>query len=97
MWKLRVDNHFHFGTMASSKRNTGHPMDIKAEVAGSIFEIVAVPGTAVARGETLLILESMKMEIVVSAPVAGVVAELLVQPDEVVDAGQVLARLTPQG
>lgn len=72
-------------------------MDIKAEVAGSIFEIVATAGAAVARGEAVLILESMKMEIVVAAPVAGVISEILVQPDEVVDAGQVLARLTPQG
>lgn len=70
-------------------------MDIKAEVAGAVFELVASEGQAVAAGAPLLILESMKMEIVVPAPAAGVVSQILVEPNQVVDAGQVLARLTP--
>lgn len=70
-------------------------MDIKAEVAGAVFELVASEGQAVATGEPLLILESMKMEIVVPAPAPGVVSQILVEPNQVVEAGQVLARLTP--
>ncbi|MFG1465153.1 acetyl-CoA carboxylase biotin carboxyl carrier protein subunit [Xanthobacter sp. DSM 24535] len=70
-------------------------MDIKAEVAGAIFEILARVGMPVAKGDPVLVLESMKMEIVVPAPQDGEVAELLVSENDVVEAGQVLMRLKP--
>ena len=47
-------------------------------------------GDAVASGDVLMILESMKMEIPLESPVSGRVAELLVRPQDVVEEGQVL-------
>ena len=68
-------------------------MDIKAEVAGAVFEILAQAGDRLAKGAPILILESMKMEIVVQAPVEGRLSALLVDLNDVVEAGQVLARI----
>lgn len=66
---------------------------VRSEVSGSVWKLEVAPGQAVAEGDTLLIVESMKMEIPVTAPGAGVVRELLVaQGDPVVD-DQVLVLL----
>lgn len=51
---------------------------IKTEVAGRIFQLERHVGDRVAEGETILLLESMKMEIPLIAPAAGVIEELLV-------------------
>lgn len=64
---------------------------IKAEVAGTVFELTAKAGEAVAAGQTILILESMKMEIPVDSTAAGTLVKLLVEPGEVVAQGQDLA------
>jgi biotin carboxyl carrier protein len=48
-------------------------------------------GQAVATGDTIAILESMKMEIPVESPVAGTVAELRVSPEDQVNEGDVIA------
>jgi urea carboxylase len=53
--------------------------------------IKADPGARVAAGDPIVIVESMKMEIVIAAPVSGVVRELRCQPGKTVQAGQVLA------
>jgi 3-methylcrotonyl-CoA carboxylase alpha subunit/geranyl-CoA carboxylase alpha subunit len=49
-------------------------------------------GQAVARGDTLLVIESMKLEHALAAPRDAVVAELLVQPGAQVAPGQLLLR-----
>lgn len=59
---------------------------VRSEVSGSVWKVEVTPGQAVVEGDTLLIVESMKMEIPVTAPGVGVVRELLVQEgDPVVD------------
>jgi acetyl-CoA carboxylase biotin carboxyl carrier protein len=59
---------------------------VRSEVTGSVWKLEVIPGQAVAQGDTLLIVESMKMEIPVTAPVAGVVREVMVgEGDPVVD------------
>jgi urea carboxylase len=63
----------------------------RAEVTSSVWQIVAQPGTRVAAGERLLILESMKMEIAVVSPVAGVVRTIAVREQQLVAAGQIVA------
>ncbi len=68
-------------------------LKVKSEVTGKVWEVVAQPGQAVAAEETLLVLESMKMEIPVAAPVNGKLQAILVQKDEEVSEGQVLAIL----
>jgi len=68
-------------------------VDVKAEVTGSLWKIVVKEGQAVAADETLMILESMKMEIPITAPRRGTVAKILVREGENVQEGQVLAQL----
>jgi urea carboxylase len=55
--------------------------------------VVVKEGDTVAEGDKLLILESMKMETAIVAPVAGRVERVLVAPGKTVEAGQALAVL----
>ena len=68
-------------------------IEIKAELVGNVWKIIAKPGDVVAEDQTLLILESMKMEIEVVAPRAGTVLEIRVKETEIVKEGQVLVVL----
>ena len=64
---------------------------VESEVAGKVWKIEAKVGDALADEATILILESMKMEIPVLAPEPGRLADILVAEGDVVDEGQVLA------
>ena len=68
-------------------------IEVKAELVGNVWKIEAQAGQQVEMDDTLIILESMKMEIPVTAPVAGTVKEILVKEQDVVKEGQVLAIL----
>jgi acetyl-CoA carboxylase biotin carboxyl carrier protein len=67
--------------------------EVKAELVGTVWKITSRPGDQVAEDDVLLILESMKMEISVTAPRAGTVKEILVKETDVVKEGQVLVVL----
>ena len=67
--------------------------EVKAELVGSVWKVKTSPGAHVAEEDELLILESMKMEIPVTAPKAGKVKEIRVRESEVVKEGQVLVVL----
>lgn len=71
----------------------GMATSIKAELAGTVLELVAAPGDAVAAGDTLLVIESMKMEIPVDTAVAGTIKAVLVKAGEVVAQGQALVEI----
>ena len=66
--------------------------DIKvlSEIAGKVWLVETKAGAKVAEGDTLIVLESMKMEIPVMAPSAGVVKSILVAKDDAVKEGQAL-------
>ena len=66
-----------------------------SEVTGTVWKIEAPVGTRVAEGDTVVIIESMKMEIPVTAPRAGVVLEIHVAEGEVVAEDQSVAVLGP--
>ncbi len=68
-------------------------MVIKSEVPGTVMRIEVAAGATVAAGDTLMILESMKMEIPVDAPIAGTVSQMPVVESEVIKEGQVLVVL----
>ncbi len=68
-------------------------IDIKTEITGNVWKIVAEPGQSLDEDEPVLILESMKMEIPVAAPEAGRVVEILVEEGVTVSEGTVVARL----
>ena len=67
---------------------------VKASVPGKIVRLETKVGDSVSAGDTVLILEAMKMEIPVVAPESGTVASFLVQAGDAVESGDVLATLS---
>ena len=65
--------------------------EVESEVQGKVWKIEVGVGDRVAEGDVLIILESMKMEIPVESPVAGLVAEMFVKLEQAVEEEQVLA------
>jgi biotin carboxyl carrier protein len=65
--------------------------EIVAEMVANVWKVVAEPGAALAAGDTVVILESMKMEIPVLTEHAGTLAEVRVQEGDVVQEGDILA------
>jgi acetyl-CoA carboxylase biotin carboxyl carrier protein len=68
-------------------------IEIKSEITGTVWKLTAKPGDKVESGDTLIIVESMKMEIPVITEDAGTVKEILVKEKEPVAEGQVVAIL----
>ncbi len=68
-------------------------MKVLAEVAGKVWKLEAKPGATLAQGDTILIVESMKMEIPVAAPRAGKLREFSVAEGDAVGEGDVVAIL----
>jgi biotin carboxyl carrier protein len=67
------------------------PEDVKAHITGVVFQITSKPGDAVAAGDAVIVLESMKMEIPVEAPRAGTVSEIKVAEGQTVQEGDTVA------
>jgi biotin carboxyl carrier protein len=65
--------------------------EIRAELVAKVWKVVKSAGDAVDEGDTLVILESMKMEIPVLAESGGVVAELAVAEGDDVQEGDLIA------
>jgi 3-methylcrotonyl-CoA carboxylase alpha subunit/geranyl-CoA carboxylase alpha subunit len=74
----------------------GPSQELRAPFNGKLIAVHKTVGQAVARGETLLVIESMKLEHALAAPRDAVVAELLVQPGAQVAPGQLLLRFQPK-
>jgi urea carboxylase len=64
-------------------------------VHGSVWQVHAAVGARIRRGEVLVVLESMKMEIAVESPVDGTVLELFASDGLEVAPGQALAAVRP--
>ena len=69
------------------------PEDVKAHITGVVFQITSKVGDAVAAGDPVIVLESMKMEIPVEAPRAGNVKEIKVAEGQTVQEGETVAVL----
>ena len=67
--------------------------EVRAHITGVVFQVVAKAGDRVAAGDPILILESMKMEIPVEAPRAGVVQAVRVSEGQTVQEGDIVATL----
>ena len=67
--------------------------EVRSDIAGKVWKIEAAVGDALAAEDTILVLESMKMEIPVAAPVGGRLVEIQVAEDDVVGEGDVVAVL----
>lgn len=66
-------------------------ISVKAQMPGLVLRFVANVGDVVEEGEAVMVLEAMKMEVVVTAPVSGTVCEIIVEQGTQVDGEQVLA------
>lgn len=71
--------------------------EIRTEVTGSVWQIALAPGDPVAAGDTVMVLESMKMEIPVLAEDPGTLVEVLVAEGQAVAEGQVVAIVDDSG
>ncbi|HEY2175164.1 MAG TPA: biotin/lipoyl-binding carrier protein [Mycobacteriales bacterium] len=65
--------------------------EIRAEMVANVWKVVVAEGDQVADGDTLVILESMKMEIPVLTETAGRVSELAVAEGDVIQEGDLIA------
>lgn len=77
---------------AAAPANAGS-VEVKASVPGKVFKIEAAAGKAVKAGDTIIILEAMKMEIPVVAPQDGTVASINVSVGDAIENGDVLATM----
>jgi acetyl-CoA carboxylase biotin carboxyl carrier protein len=66
---------------------------VNAELVANVLTVLVAPGDVVGPDDTLVLLESMKMEIPVPAEVAGTVVEVNVQAGQVVTEGDQIAEI----
>jgi acetyl-CoA carboxylase biotin carboxyl carrier protein len=69
------------------------PVEVCAHITGTVWKIEVKAGDEVAEEQTVVILESMKMEMPVESPQAGKVTSIAVQQGQAVDEGDVLLTL----
>jgi len=65
--------------------------EVRAEMVANVWQVVAAAGDSVADGDTLVILESMKMEIPVLAEGPGTITKLAVAEGDVIQEGDLIA------
>jgi acetyl-CoA carboxylase biotin carboxyl carrier protein len=68
--------------------------EVRAEMVANVWKVLVAEGDAVEDGDTLVILESMKMEIPVVAEVDGVVSSIAVSEGQVVQEGDLIAEIS---
>lgn len=67
--------------------------EVHAELVANVLQVLVNAGDTVAQGDTLVLLESMKMEIPVPAEVSGTVTEVAVMEGDVVTEGDLIAQI----
>lgn len=67
--------------------------EVCSEVTGAVWKIEALLGATLEADDSIMVVESMKMEIPVMSPEAGVLIELRVKEGEAIESGQVVAIL----
>lgn len=78
------------GSGASPAVSTSSGEPVNAEMPGKVWKIVVSPGDVIQAGDTVVILEALKMEIPIAAPKAGTIHEVLVSAGQQVAAGDPL-------
>jgi biotin carboxyl carrier protein len=69
---------------------------LTATMPGRVLDVLVAEGDTVRKGDTLVLLEAMKMELRIQAPADGEVSRVLCAPEQVVERGQVLVELDTQ-
>ena len=78
-----------------ARRQQYHTRDnLVASMPGQVMQVLVNDGVHVQRGQTLIVLEAMKMEIKIAAPHQGRVVKVLVQQGQVAERGQVLIEMS---
>jgi pyruvate carboxylase len=75
---------------ARAKADSGDLHQVGATMPGVVADLRVKPGDSVERGDPLLVLEAMKMQINVAAPISGIVKELSVARGDSVEAGDLI-------
>jgi acetyl-CoA carboxylase biotin carboxyl carrier protein len=70
------------------------PTSVQAHITGTVWKIEVKAGDVVEEGQSLVIIESMKMEMPVESPAAGTVESVAVTEGQPVEEGAVLLTLT---
>ncbi len=78
---------------AAPAATSGPATDVSAQMPGKVVRVVANPGDSVNEGDPILVLEAMKMEMEVTAPVGGTIASVNVSAGDQVGTGDVLAAI----
>jgi acetyl-CoA carboxylase biotin carboxyl carrier protein len=89
----RRQHHAGFVLRAAIPGDAMAKIEVKSEITGTVWQLKAKPGDKVESGDTLVVIESMKMEIPVITEDAGTVKEILVKEKDPVAEGQVVAIL----
>ena len=71
--------------------------DILAPMPGAVLEVLVAEGDEVGQNQTVVVMESMKMELLIAAPRDGVVKHVSVEPGHRVERGMRLLELAPEG
>jgi acetyl-CoA carboxylase carboxyltransferase component len=71
-------------------------VSIRAPMQGTIVRIDVSAGDVLPQGAPVLVMESMKMEHVITTQVSGAIRDIVVSPEQTVEKGDVLVRLEPQ-
>lgn len=82
----------------AARAGGGGPGDneLRAPMPAQVLEVYTLEGGVVEKGQTLMLLEAMKMEIRIQAPLTGTVLRLAAQEGETVERNQVLLELSPE-
>ena len=68
---------------------------VQSSIAGNLWQLTGEPGETVEAGQTIVIIEAMKMEMAITAPAAGTIREVYVSPGQAVSPGQSLLAIEP--
>jgi biotin carboxyl carrier protein len=90
-YRARGENRWIAGVDLQAPATLPTVHEIRAEIPANVWQVLVDEGQMVAEGDDIVILESMKMEIPVATEVPGVVRELHVEPDDSVQAGDLIA------
>ena len=83
------------GRRRGSTSTTEESGDVLAPMPGAVLEVLVSEGDRVERNQTVVVMESMKMELLITAPRDGVVRRVSVQPGQQVERGMRLLELAP--
>lgn len=81
-------------TVERAKADASNPGSVGAPMPGQVIHVSAQPGQKVKKGDALVVLSAMKMETVVSAPIAGTVKAVLVKEKDTVRGGDLVVEIT---